>query len=173
MRAASSEERECSGGHAMTGLMKCAMAGDLASVKHALDSSTVHGQLDSIDVQGRTALMLAAEKGHMQIVQALLAAGPELDAVDADGLDAAALAETRAGHAELARLIRAEQANRQALWAKITQHQQTADQGASTSSESSASSASRAPAHNVATMDAMAKLLAEAGVPGGPKECPF
>jgi hypothetical protein len=166
--AGSSEERQCSGGHAMTGLMKSAIANDLASIKHALDSSTIHCQLDSIDAKGCTALMLAAEKGHMQIVRALLAAGPDLDAVDADGLDAAGLAETRAGHAELARLIRAEQANRRELWAKITQDQQPA-----VGPGASASSTSKAPAHDATHMDMMAKLLAEAGLPGGPKECPF
>ena len=53
--AGSSEERDCSGGHAMTGLMKSAIANDLASIKHALDSSTIHGQLDSIAAKGSTA----------------------------------------------------------------------------------------------------------------------
>ena len=77
--SATAEERECSGNHQLTGLHKAAIAGDLASIRHFLDSSTVHGQLDSIDAKGHTALMLAAERGHTQLVKALMAAGAELE----------------------------------------------------------------------------------------------
>jgi primosomal protein N' len=163
------ERDECSGGHQATGLQKAAAQGDLKSIMHTLDSSTVHGQLDSVDANGRTALMLAAERGHTQVVRALLMAGVDVDLVTADGLDAAGLAEAH-GHTEPARAIRAEQASRSALWAAITQDQQASAKGASASRASSTLTHGR---NNGDHADVMAKLLAEAGLPSGPKESPF
>jgi ankyrin repeat protein len=57
------------------------------------------------DADGRTALMLAAERGDVEIVQALLQKGASTDIKNRDGKTAATIAEVN-GHVEVARLLR-------------------------------------------------------------------
>ena len=149
------EERDCSGGFAASPLQRAAADGDLVRVRHLLECTTVFGNLDAIDENGRTALMIAAEGGHTALVRVLIDAGADLDAIDAKGQDAAATADA-GGHSAVAKMLSAEAKSRADLWSAIS--------GASKKSSSTAA----APRD-----DAMAKLLAEAGLPAGPAESPF
>jgi uncharacterized protein len=56
--------------------MQAAYQGDLAQVQRALRIGT---PIDSLDAEGRTALMLAAFEGHSSVVEALLKAGAVVD----------------------------------------------------------------------------------------------
>ena len=61
--------------------------------------------LNAKDKYGKTALMLASEKGHADAVKALLAAGANVNARDKDGRTALSLA-TENGHTETANILR-------------------------------------------------------------------
>ncbi len=56
--------------------IKAAYEGDLAQVQRAVRQGT---PIDSLDAEGRTALMLAAFEGHNSVVEALLKAGAVVD----------------------------------------------------------------------------------------------
>jgi ankyrin repeat protein len=66
-------------------------ADGLATVQLLLDRGAA---VDRADDRGRTALMIAAERGHLGIVELLLAAGADPGRTDNAGADAAALAAT-------------------------------------------------------------------------------
>ena len=154
------EERECSGGFARSPLQRAAADGDLARVRHLLECTTVFGNLDAIDENGCTALMIAAKGGHTALVRVLIDAGADLDAIDANGQDAAATADA-AGHSAVAKMLRTEAGSRAELWAAISGEPK----------KSSSTSSTAAP--RAAPDDLMAKLLADAGLPKGPAESPF
>ena len=173
-------ERNCSG-HQSTPLHKAALRGDLESLSHALECTTVFGNLDAVNIEGATALMLAAQAGHARIVRALVDAGADIEMLNAEGLDAAGLADA-AGHDTLAAHIRAAKASRAALWAVITQQpcgrtssESGMGQACSTRSRESVPGECEGGTASAISPseDIMAKLLAEAGLPSGPKESPF
>jgi len=56
-----------------------ASEGDLAGVKHDAEAGVA---LESIDADGSTALTAAAHKGHVSVVEYLLRAGANTDAVE-------------------------------------------------------------------------------------------
>lgn len=60
-------------------LLSAAKSGDRAALQSALDDGA---KLDVADNSGRTALHLAAEQGHVELVDVLLAAGATVDARD-------------------------------------------------------------------------------------------
>ncbi|KAJ1627665.1 hypothetical protein T492DRAFT_1023237 [Pavlovales sp. CCMP2436] len=95
-----------------TTLMRAAAAGTLSLVLQSLESTAAN--LDSVDAQGRTALMLAAGSGHATVVRALLQAGADLDPVDCDGADALAASRARC-HTAVVRLLEQEHTKRSAF----------------------------------------------------------
>ena len=66
-----------------------AKEGDAATVKRQLELGCA---VNCKDVEHHTALMLAAEKGHLECVKAITAAKPDLDLRNAGGMTAAMLA---------------------------------------------------------------------------------
>ena len=89
-------ERACDGGFQSTPLQRAARHGDASLVAVALECSATN--LDAVDAEGRTALMIAAANGHAAVVRALLDAGCDVDAVDGAGMSAVDAARA-AGHA--------------------------------------------------------------------------
>lgn len=71
----------------------------LATVKLLLDRGA---RIDDADNRGRTALMIAAELGHAEIVDLLLARGARRERTDKDGKRAADLAATASLRTRLA-----------------------------------------------------------------------
>lgn len=61
--------------------------------------------VNATDREGRSPLILAASRGHLEICELLLAAGADPSAIDRDGNSAGALA-TRNGHPAIAALLR-------------------------------------------------------------------
>ena len=160
-------ERECSGGFLLTPLMKAAMMGDIAAASHAIEAMHCRGDgdgnLNGVTHEGCTALMLACRAGHIQVINALLQAGCELDQRDAEGRDAAAIADS-AGHVECAVALRREAAARLAMWSMITGEAREAP---------AALISNQARAESV-----MDKMLREAGLStgcmvSGAREAPF
>ena len=142
-------ERECGGGFMATSLQKAAHSGDIKSLELALECTATN--LDAVDAEGRTALMIAAAGNRIALVRALCDAGADISATNCDGLAAADLA-TQAGHTECAERLREAASMRAQLLATMT-----------------GSSESAAPKME----DIMAKMLAEAGMPKGCNEAPF
>jgi RNA polymerase primary sigma factor len=66
--------------------------------------------VNAVDHQGRTPLLLAAAAGHLRVCQCLVAAGADTEATDADGHDAVALASAQ-NHASIVTLIRSHSAS--------------------------------------------------------------
>ena len=145
-------ERDCSGGLALTPLMKAARVGNCQLIAQTLEAGGARQYLDGVDGQGHTALMIACSLGHADVARALLKAGCDIDVCNADGQDAEAIA-LAAGHAECAEHVRKTKQSVAALYAAIVP-----DASASTSEQESF----------------MSKMLREAGSSeGGAKECPF
>jgi ankyrin repeat protein len=89
-------------GHfALTPLMEAARLGAINMVNYLLNvSDAAHGSggiLDASDARCRTALMYAAEEGHLSTIRALLASGASLATVDRNGASPLRLAAAR-GH---------------------------------------------------------------------------
>ena len=150
------EERECSGGFMATSLQKAARSGDVDSLVASLECTATN--LDAVDAEGHTALMIAAANGHTALVTALCDAGADTSATDGDGHTAEQIA-ANAGHAACAARLHKEAGRRASIWAAIN---------------GGASGGDGAPSSQAPRMeDMMAKLLAEAGLPKGPAESPF
>ncbi|KAJ1451679.1 ankyrin repeat-containing domain protein [Pelagophyceae sp. CCMP2097] len=147
MRA--SMERECAGGFMSTSLHKAARYDDAALVEAALDVSA--SQIDAVDAKGRTALMIAAQSGHGRVARALLKAGCDVDARDSQQQTAEDVARG-AGHAETAEFICAERRKRDGVWAALFGLE------------------SKPAARED---DALAKILAQAGLQPTSRESPF
>lgn len=143
-------ERECSGGFASTSLMKAALHNDVAAVERALECSAVN--INAYDAQGRTALMIAAAQGNRDVALALSNAGGDVLLTNADGQTAEEIASQH-GHGDTAAAIKADRLRRETIYAAIYE--------------------SDAPSKGAPAADAMAKLLAQAGLPPGAKESPF
>lgn len=84
------------------GLRRAASAGEVEAVRRLLPAAA--SALDEPDADGRTALMLAAERGHDEVVELLLGAGAGIDRVDGAGETALHLA-ARNGRRETTRLL--------------------------------------------------------------------
>jgi ankyrin repeat protein len=98
------ERAECArGGFMSTSLQKAAQSGDASLVAAALECSATN--LDAVDATGRTALMIAAARGHLSVLRALCDAGADVDPLDGNGRDAVAIAEAE-GHTACAELCR-------------------------------------------------------------------
>ena len=110
------EERECSGGHQSTSLMKAARHGQVDLVVTALECTATN--LDAVGADGKTALMIACANGHLGVAKAMADAGADIDATDGDGRKAVDIAEA-AGHAKIADMLRAEAGKRAAVWDAI------------------------------------------------------
>ena len=80
-------------------LRDAARTGQLAAVLDALPTVST-AQLNSTDSAGRTALMLATQGGHAQVVQRLVAAGADTKLKDASGQTAAQMAR-RLGYLQI------------------------------------------------------------------------
>lgn len=133
----------------LTSLMKAAVHGDVRAVRETLGSTSAN--LDAVDAQGRTALIIAARGGHEGVIRELLAAGADCEPVDSDGHTAATVAAD-AGHDAAARLITSEVTRRAALRDAVLSRA-----GGSSS-----------------TAGSIAALLAKAGgSSSGPAESPF
>ena len=84
-----------------TGWEDAIRRGDAQEVGHLL----VRGlDIDARDRHGQTALMLASNAGHIEVVEVLIAHRPNLDVTAKYGLSALMLAIV-AGHADAARLL--------------------------------------------------------------------
>ena len=94
--------------------MKAATQGSVAMVETALECTATN--LDAIDADGRTALMIAATHGHAAVCRALAEAGCDLDARDCDGKRATDLAADAACRNVLAD----EQRKLDMLWSLIS-----------------------------------------------------
>ena len=92
---------------------EAAAAGDLSIVR-ALLADGVDLNSDTEPVTGKTALMTASNEGHVEIVQVLLAAGPEIEATDSEGFTALYWA-TRGHHEGIVRILVAAGANVNAI----------------------------------------------------------
>ena len=144
------DERDCSGGFIATSLHKGALHDQPELVERALECTATN--VNAVDAEGRTAVMIAAIRGHRRVCQALCDAGADLEATDGDNLDAATLADLN-GHLKCGELLRAAMAKRK----EIERLFHGLPKAESVSS-----------AH-----DEMAKLLAAAGLPKVPAESPF
>lgn len=83
---------------------RAAQTGDVSGLEAELDSGA---DVDSLDAHGQTALMLAAHKGHLDVVQRLVGHGADLNVHAKFGLSALMLAIV-AGHETVAcALVRA------------------------------------------------------------------
>lgn len=83
---------------------RAAEDGDVAGAR---DQLVAGGDVNALDRHGQTALMLAAHRGHLGLVELLIEAGADLNVTAKYRLSALMLAAI-AGHAEVARrLIRA------------------------------------------------------------------
>ena len=116
MAEAAMAERSCDGGFQSTPLQRAARHGDASLVLVALECSATN--LDAVDAEGRTALIIAAANGHAAVVHALLDAGCDVDAADGAGMSAVDSA-TAAGHAAIAVSVAKEKAKREALLSLI------------------------------------------------------
>ncbi|CAL1141162.1 unnamed protein product [Cladocopium goreaui] len=77
-----------------TALMIAARHGQDDVVIRALETSCTQPQLDVVDEQGNTAVMIAAREGHKKVVEALIAAGADLSIENLENQTAADLAKT-------------------------------------------------------------------------------
>ncbi|MDO8903494.1 ankyrin repeat domain-containing protein [Hydrogenophaga sp.] len=82
-------------------LLRAAQVGDLASAREAIGRGD---DLNTADVNGRTALMTAAARGDLALVRLLLDAGADTARTDQKGLTAADLAR-QAGHDSVVNLL--------------------------------------------------------------------
>ena len=64
-------------------LLMAAVAGDIQVIQHLIESESV--QLEATDIEGNTALILAARHNHFALVQLLIKAGANIHAVNAQG----------------------------------------------------------------------------------------
>lgn len=140
-----------------TSLQKAAASGDCGALETALECSALN--IDAVDANGRTALMIAAAAGHKSMVRALCAAGAEVTCTDGNGKNAKAIAE-EGGQPECVAILAKESESREKIWEAILGRAGMAPPKKTTS---------KVPDGE----DMMAKLLAEAGLSAGPKECPF
>merc|ERR1719221_418381 len=140
--------------------MIAARHGQVEVVNHALGTSITQPNLDAVDEKGLTALMIAAQEGHANVVDALIFAGADLSLQDHSGRTAADLAKTPA----IRNAIKAGEAKVESL-AKIIYAQAGASGSASGSTSGGNSSA---------TKDLFSTGLGNIGGMGGIKgECPF
>ena len=156
-------ERECDGGFISTSLQKAALTGNVEMLVAALECTATN--IDAVDADGCTALMIAASHGHAALVHALCDAGADVSPTNGDGLTAEQLAE-RAGHTACIERLHREAIRRQEVWSAIDAVFQA--QGGQ--------SKPKLPSTSIESMlkdDVMSKLLAEAGLPKGPAESPF
>ena len=154
-------ERECGGGFKATSLQKAAASGDANMVVTALECTATN--IDAINHEAQTALMIAAARGHIAVVRALCEAGADTSVEDGTGRKAEQIAR-EAGHEQTASMLNSWDAKRNEIEASIR-----AMQGLPPDPALAAGRLPKANAH----VDVMAKLLAEAGVRKGPAECPF
>ena len=84
-------ERECDGGFISTSLQKAALTGNVDMLVAALECTATN--IDAVDADGCTALMIAASNGHAALVRALCDAGADVSPTNGDGLTAEQLAE--------------------------------------------------------------------------------
>ena len=99
-----------------TGLRGSASAGQAAAVRGLL---AVEAGTEAMDADGKTGLVLAAEKGHMEVVKALLAAGADVGAKDEEWGMTALIWAAAQGHAEVVEALLAAGADIEAkdkLW---------------------------------------------------------
>ena len=96
---ASSSAREAAPLEAGLALREAARTGQLTALIEALQSINA-AQLNSTDGAGRTALMLAALGGHVELVQRLVAAGADTELKDTSGQTAAQMAR-RLGYQQI------------------------------------------------------------------------
>ena len=115
--AAVMAERPCNGGFQSTSLQRAARDGEASLVAVALECSVVN--LDAVDAEGRTALIIASSNGHAAVVRALLDAGCDIDATDGAGR-AAVGAAAAAGHTAVVTCLREEKAKREAFMLSIS-----------------------------------------------------
>lgn len=80
---------------------ECALRGDAAGL---LERIRAGADVDALDRHGQSALMLAAQRGHLEAVRVLLRAGADLDVTAKFGLSATMLAVVN-GHAAIARAL--------------------------------------------------------------------
>ena len=110
------DERECSGGHQSTSLMKAARYNQIDLVVTALECTATN--LDAVGADGRTALMIACEAGQLEVAKAMANAGADIDVEDGAGRTAVDIA-AGAGHDRVAAMLRAEATKRRAAWDAI------------------------------------------------------
>eukprot|EP00419_Tripos_fusus_P076680 CAMPEP_0172886444 /NCGR_PEP_ID=MMETSP1075-20121228/131012_1 /TAXON_ID=2916 /ORGANISM="Ceratium fusus, Strain PA161109" /LENGTH=142 /DNA_ID=CAMNT_0013739937 /DNA_START=46 /DNA_END=470 /DNA_ORIENTATION=- len=77
-----------------TSLMIAARHGQDDVVARFLETSCTQPQLDVVDEQGNTALMVAAREGHARVVDLLIGAGADVGIRNAEEKSAADLAKT-------------------------------------------------------------------------------
>lgn len=85
-----------------TGLHRAAYIGCLESVRYFLNKGVV---IDQIDINGRTALMVAAQNGHLEVVQLLLKKGAEINKADKIQGGTALILSAESGHLEIIQLL--------------------------------------------------------------------
>ena len=87
-------------------MISAASDGDILALKRLLANGTalVNGELEATDAQGRTALIAAARAGHVDVVEALLSAGANVDVCDGSGTTALAAAAL-AGHEDVVGML--------------------------------------------------------------------
>lgn len=160
------------GGFMKNSLQKAAHSGDVKSLEVALECTATN--IDAIDHEGQTALMIAAAAGHDALVKALCDAGADTTITNGDGLTAEDFATT-AGHDKCSARIRKAREQRASMEAIIMQlgmvERQRSGGAAATDAQAPPPTASRSMVPR--GEDLMARLLAEAGVPKGAAESPF
>ncbi|KAI5475650.1 hypothetical protein MNV49_001067 [Pseudohyphozyma bogoriensis] len=95
----------CHENRSTTQLHDYAIDGEADKLAALLETAEERSKIDAVDGYGYTPLHLAADRGHLKVVEVLVKAGADTSIKEEEGMTALELAE-EAGHVEIATLLR-------------------------------------------------------------------